>query len=240
MSVCRLCSTWTKWCRKSRKQGQNGKEELPPEVLSFFKTGGNFFVVFLRRNQKQKEMEEIKLYGGCSIEMAYNKLSNQGKECFARFNGHILTSDDTLDIMYLKVTGKTKEEFDKQEKEWIENYRRKEEEFKKKIPEMTEQYVKEAEGVILPDKLDYWKKIVPVRLSDIYHGIELDQTLNISRIMGDESIDIEERLKKSYEIFNEYGHSGCSAGLTMAMLEEFCPNGNEITKAIREFRYDEN
>ena len=182
-------------------------------------------------------MEEIKLYGGCSIETAYDMLHNQGKECFARFNGHILTSDDTLDIMYLKVTGKTKEEFDKQEKEWIENYRRKEEEFKKKIPEMTEQYIKEAEGVILPDKLDFWKEVVPVRLSDIYHGLELEQTLSISKIMGDENMDMEERLRKSYEIFNESGHSGISAGLTMSMLRTFCPYGDEIADAINEFRY---
>lgn len=64
-------------------------------------------------------MEEIELYAGCDIESAYNELHKQGKECFARFNTHILTSDDTLDIMYLKITGKTKDEYEKAQKEWV-------------------------------------------------------------------------------------------------------------------------
>ena len=142
--------------------------------------------------------------------------------------------------MYVKVTGKTKAEFDKEQKEWVEDYRRTRNEFKNKIPELTEQYIKEAEGVIVPDKLDYWKKIVPIRLSDLYYGMELDQTLTISRIMGDEETNFEDRMRKSYKIFNDAGHTGMSANLTMAMLRTFCPYGNEIADAIKEFIYDKN
>ena len=194
----------------------------------------------LQTIKNKKVMEEIELYAGCSIENAYNELHSRNEECFARFNGHILTSDDTLDIMYVKVTGKTKAQFDRKQKKRAEDYRCKENEFKKKIPELTEQYIKEAKGVIVSDKLDYWKKIVPIRLSDLYHGMELDQILTISRIMGDEETDFEDRMRKSYKIFNNAGHSFMSASLTMAMLRTFCPYGNEIADAIKEFRYDKN
>lgn len=184
-------------------------------------------------------MKEIKLYAGCDLENAFVELHVTGEECFTKFNGHILTSDDTIDIIYLKVTGKTKEEFYKNQKNVLKLYVNQQKDFESKIPELTEQYIKEAEGVIIPDKLDYWKEIVPVRLSDIYRGMELDQVLTISKIMNDEKINFEERLKKSYKIFNDCGHSGCSAKLTMAMLREFCPYGNEIADAINEFKYEE-
>lgn len=87
--------------------------------------------------------------------------------------------------------------------------------------------------------MDKWRELVPIRLSDIYHGLELDQTLTISRIMGDEETDFDDRMRKSYKIFNDAGHSGHSADLTMAMLRTFCPHGDEIADAIDEFRFDE-
>lgn len=81
-------------------------------------------------------------------------------------------------------------------------------------------------------------KCVPIRLSDLYHGYELNCTLDIAKIMGDEETDLESRMKKAYKVFNEEGHSGMSASLVMAMLREFSPYGNEISDAIKNFKYD--
>ena len=52
-----------------------------------------------------------------------------------------------------------------------------------------------------------------------------------------ETLDRESRLRKAYRIFNDAGHSGMSAALTMAMLRRFCPDGNELADACKEFRY---
>lgn len=45
-----------------------------------------------------------------------------------------------------------------------------------------------------------------------------------------------ERLEKAYDVFMAAGHSGMSAGLTMAMFRRFCPNGNDLADACRDFR----
>ena len=183
-------------------------------------------------------MEKIKLYAGCSIEMAYSELHKTGSPCCTEFNGVEITSEDSLDDLYIKITGLSKDEFDKKQQEAHDEYVRREEEHKAKIPELTEFYRKEARGIILEDKLEVWDKIVPIRLSDLYHGYELNCTLDIAKIMGDEETDLESRMKKAYKEFNGQGHSGMSASLVMAMLREFCPYGNEISNAIKDFKYD--
>ena len=183
-------------------------------------------------------MKKIELFAGCSIDAAYDELHKSSEPCYAVFNGKEITSEDTLYEMYLKIVGCSKAEFEKRQKQWHDDYVKREEEHKAKIPELTEVYRKKARGIILEDKLELWDKCVPIRLGDLYHGMELDATLEISKIMGDETIDFEARMKNAYDLFQKQGHSGMSAGLVMSMLREFCPNGNEIADAIKEFRYD--
>lgn len=183
-------------------------------------------------------MEKIELYAGCTIEKAYSELHKTGSPCRTEFNGVEITSEDTLDNLYLKITGLSKDDFDKKQQEAHDEYIRGEEEHKAKIPELTEFYRKQARGIILEDKLELWDKCVPIRLGDLYHGMELDATLEISKIMGDETVDFEERMKNAYDLFQKQGHSGMSAGLVMSMLRAFCPNGNEISDAIKDFKYD--
>ena len=187
-------------------------------------------------------MKKIDLSAGCSIDEAYSEIrkcsEQDNKPCFAVFNGREITSDDTLDEMYVSVTGMTKDEFDRKRNEFRNEYERREYEHKSKIPELTEHYRKEARGVILEEQIGYWDEVVPIRLGDIYHGMELDQVLTISRIMGDTETDFYTRLRKSYKIFNDVGHSGRSANITIAMLRKFCPYGDNIADAIEEFRYD--
>ena len=183
-------------------------------------------------------MKKIELYAGCSIEKAYSELHKTGSPCCTEFNGVEITSEDSLDDLYIKITGISKEEFEKRLQEANDEYVRHEEEHKEKIPELTKHYCEEARGVILEDKLELWDKCVPIRLGDLYHGMELDCTLSIANIMGNEALDLETRMRKAYKEFNGQGHSGMSASLVMAMLREFCPYGNEISDAIKDFKYD--
>ena len=96
----------------------------------------------------------------------------------------------------------------------------------------------EARGVILESELEYWDKIVPIRLGDLYHGMELEQTLDISKIMGDDSVDYDTRLRTAYKCFMDAGHSGMSAGLVASMLRRFCPHGEDIADAVMNFRFE--
>jgi len=186
---------------------------------------------------------EIELLAGSSIDDALANLKTEANNnnCItcANFNGKILYSTDDIDIAYMKVTGKTKDAHDKNLEEKAEEYERKEKEHEAKIPELTEKYREMARGLVLDEELDYWDKIVPIRLGDLYHGMELEQTLDICRIMRDETLSYDERLRKAYDLFMESGHSGMSAGLTAAMIRRFCPDGADVADAVLDFRFEE-
>lgn len=181
-------------------------------------------------------MKEIEFYTGETIQNAWKTLLKEsaecGETCFGTFNGQQLLSTDTLDEAYKKVTGLTKSEFDEQDRKEREEYKRREEEFIASIPSKTEEYKKAARGVIIEEQYEYWDKIVPIRLKDLYHGMELDATLEICRIMRDESISLEECIEKAKEAFDNQGHSGMSAGLVLSMIKAFCPHGKQVVEKI--------
>lgn len=187
-------------------------------------------------------MKEVELYGGCNVEKAWQMIKDEadasGEVCFAKFNDKEIRSTDTLDEAYQKVTGKTKAEFEEAQRKWHEDYEAKRKAHMAKVPELIEHYKQAALGVIPDDALEEWDSILEVRLTDIYRGMELDQVLDCARVMKDETLDREARLRKAYKIFQDAGHSGWSAGLTMSLLRRFCPDGYELADACNEFRYD--
>lgn len=187
-------------------------------------------------------MKKIEFYAGCSIDKAYETLLNEaktcGEGCFGTFNGKEIRSTETLDEVYTKLTGKTKAEFDQAQKEWKENYDRELAEHEEKIPENTEKYRQEARGLVLDSELEYWDKIVPIRLGDLYRGMELRNTLDICRIMRDESVKYPKRLKMAYKVFMDEGHSCMSANLTASMIKRFCPHGEDVADAVLNFRFE--
>lgn len=187
-------------------------------------------------------MKEIEILAGSSIEGAWEELrkcANENNEvCKCSFNGNELYSSDTLDEAYKKVTGKTKAEFDKAQQEWLDDYNRREEEFKATIPSKSEEYKNRARGLILSDKYELWDKIVPIRLGDLYNGMELEQTLQACEIMRDEKLSYEKRLRKAYKVFMDCGHSGMSAALTASMYKEFVPNGIDLADAVMNFKFE--
>lgn len=191
----------------------------------------------------EKERRKIELCAGTSIDGAICELKYRAKTllntiCYASFNGVELTSEDSVDDAYLKVTGKTKAENDKELDEFVEQYYRREEEHKSRIPELTEKYSKEAKGFINEDKLDEWNRILPIRLGDLYHGMEVEQTLDICRIMRDESLEYDARIRKAYDLFMNSGHSGMSANLTAQMIKVFCPHGEDVADAVLNLRFE--
>ena len=148
-------------------------------------------------------MKEIIFYPGETINTAWKKLlinsAECGDTCFGMFNDHKILSTDTLDEVYMKVMDKTKEQHSKEIQDKYEEYKRKEKEYKNSISNLVPKYCKKARGVILEDQYNYWDKIVPIRLGDLYHGMELDYTLNLCKIMRDENLSYSERKKRAYD-----------------------------------------
>lgn len=177
-------------------------------------------------------MKKIEFYAGQDIDDAYHDLQINAP-CCGEFNGEVLYSTDTLDEIYTKVIGRTKREYEAHMRKQQEEYERKEVLFKARIPQLTEEYRKRARGVIPENHLEYWDKIVPIRLNDLYHGMELDCWLELITVLNDNTKDESEKLKICRAMFSEQGHSGMSAGLVFAGLKRFHPLGEDLVSYIK-------
>ena len=175
---------------------------------------------------------ELEIYSG-SLESVVNKLlkhhKNGEKACF-NFNGHELYSDEvTMDSAYLKVLGQTKAKNDKYHEELNNRYEKEKREHEESIPELTKHWMKEAIDVLEEKKLKYWGEIVPIRLGDLYRGMELGCTLDIAKSLNN-GVDYFQEAK---EKLNNQSHSGMSYGLMMSMIKEFCRNGKEFVEYLK-------
>lgn len=179
---------------------------------------------------------EIDFYSGCSIDEAYNTLQLASKKrggikCWGTFNAVVFYSTDTLDECYLKATGLTREACLAKRKEQQDEYERAESAFKARIPELIDTYRAKARGVICEDKLELWDRIVPVRLNDLYHGMELDCCLTLVGLLNDSD---GVHFDKAKEEFCNQGHSGMSGSLVLNMVECFHAYGARFKHEVRE------
>lgn len=178
-------------------------------------------------SKKYKEMD----YLGNDIKSTVNallKYREEGKLICTEFNGVKLYSDTvTLDGAYKSITGKTKAEFDKAQEEWNENYDREKREHEEKIPELSKVWMERGREVLTEDKWELWDEIVPIRLSDLYRGMELGCCLEIVKILNNNgTLDV---AKKEIE---RQGHSGMSFGLVCSMVREFSNRGKEFIEYV--------
>ena len=178
-----------------------------------------------------KEYKKLDWFGH-TIDSAVNTLleyKSKGILACGEFNGAILYSDTvTLDGAYLEITGKTKAQFDKAQQEWRDGYAREEKEHKDSIPELSELWKLKGREVLPMDKWEYWDKIVPIRLGDLYRGMELKCCLDIVKLLNDGGT-----LDEAKTMIEDQGHSGMSFGLVRSMVREFCDRGHEFAQYVR-------
>lgn len=178
-----------------------------------------------------KNYREITFSLGSNIESAVNELlefKEQGKLVYGEFNGVNLYSDTvTVDSAYKSIIGKTKAEFDESQRKWREDYDRKEREHKEKIPELSKIWMAKGREILTEDKWDYWDEIVPIRLGDLYHGMELGSCLDIVKILNNGGT-----LDEAKELIENQGHSGMSYGLVKSMVREFSDRGEEFAEYV--------
>ena len=180
----------------------------------------------------EKNYREIEFSIGSNIERAVNELSmykDKEKLVCGSFNGTMLYSDTvTMDGAYQQITGKTKAEFDKEQEDWREDYKRREKEYQDSVPSLVDEWVIKGKEILTADKWDYWKEIIPIRLKDLYHGMELGCCLDIVKILNNGGT-----LDEAKAEINKQDHSGMSYGLVRVMVKEFCNRGNEFYEYTR-------
>lgn len=176
---------------------------------------------------------EIEFIAGNNIEDAMHQLSEVSQKynakAFGEFNGKVISSDMSIDEAYKLITNETKSENEARHKHYLEELDKEEKEHKEKIPKLTEEWREKARGVVRPEKLDMWDKIVPIRLGDLYRGMELGCTLKLVKMLDIDKCSLEDAKNE----FCSQGHSGISAGLMFSMMKEFCTMGEEFVSYVR-------
>ena len=171
-----------------------------------------------------KNYRKIEFGAGDSIERAMNDLARfkeRGELVYGEFNGQKLYSDiDDLDSAFKKITGRTKAEFDaEREKEHLE-YEEHKRKHKEAIPELTKEWIEKGNEILAEKYHETWAKCVPIRLSDLYEGMELKATLDIVK-----ELNAGCELQTAKEIIEKQGHSGMSFSLVCSMVKSFCDRG---------------
>ena len=178
-----------------------------------------------------KNYREIKFSYGSNIESAVNKLleyKSKGELVCGVFNRVTLYSDTvTVDDAYKAIIGKTKAEFDKEQQERRERSERQKQKHKERIPELAKMWSQKGREVLTEDKWEYWDEIVPVRLGDLYHGMELGNCLDIIEILNNNG-----SLEDAKKAIEEQGHSGMSYRLVKSMVREFSDRGKEFAEFV--------
>lgn len=177
-----------------------------------------------------EEYRKIEFEGGATLEECVNDLlflKNHDIKAFGIFNGHKLFSDTvTMDNAYKEITGYTKEEYDKRIEEKANEYKKIQEDHEKQISTETQYWIEEGHKILDKSKWDYWDKIVPIRLDDLYHGMELGCCLKIIKILQNGTLEEAKREIDSQD------HSGLSFSLVCSMVSEFSPRGQEFMEYV--------
>lgn len=157
------------------------------------------------------------------------KYKERGILVYGEFNGKKLYSDkDDLDSAYKKIIGKTKAEFDEAERIRHEEYKAEEKRHKDAIPELTKEWIAKGNNVLDEKYRERWAKCVPIRLDDLYQGMELKCCLDIVIELNNGCT-----LDEAKAIIESQGHSGMSFGLVCSMVKSFCNRGDEFAVHVR-------
>lgn len=175
-----------------------------------------------------KNYKEIE-FGFGDIESAVKKLKSHNELVCGSFNGTILYSDiDDLNSAYKKITGKTKSEFDEAARIEKEKYEKRQREHKEAIPKLTIEWIEKGNKILDEKYRELWAKCVPIRLGDLYQGMELGNCLEIV-----EQLNNGKELEEVKPLIENQGHSGMSFGLVCSMVKSFCDRGSEFSDYVR-------
>lgn len=162
-------------------------------------------------------------------ELLEARLREQNVYCI--FNGYILYSDTiSEDDAYLAIYDCTKEEKEEQDrikadlrKKYIAKNKRENKAHEAKIPQLTKEYIEKAKEILDPQYMASWIECVPIRLKDLYKGMELQATLDLVKLLNNDRPFDEVK-----EALRNQSHSGMSEYLVKLMLIEFCNRGNQF------------
>ena len=144
------------------------------------------------------------------------KCRQEGKSVWVEFNDHKLYScDATVNNIYMQVLGKTKEEYEKDEQEFLAGLRaekaQKREEMLKSIPE----WLNAGQKLVYPEKAKEWERMVGIRANDLYGGTDLGYAITAMEMLDGGA---------TYENVASYVRGLATSGNSMSMVESIILN----------------
>jgi len=177
----------------------------------------------------KKNYRTIEFSAGQNIESAVKELKEYEDLVCGSFNGKVLYSDiDDVDSAYKKITGETKTELNAKIKADNDRYEEEQRKHKEAIPKLTIEWIEKGNAVLDEKYRELWAKCVPIRLGDLYQGMELVNCLEIV-----EQLNKGESLKNVKPLIENQGHSGMSFGLVCSMVRSFCDRGEAFVDYVR-------
>ena len=144
----------------------------------------------------------------------------RGEKVYFYWNGVKLHSEGmTEEKVYLDAYKTPKEEFDKMRAAIEKN----EKESKAKALLNAEEWIKEGEELIYPERKKDWEDCVYKRIDDIYNGKDIEAALEIMKRL-DEGYGMDE-IK---EVLKDQKHSGSSGGKVRNIVLHFSKRGPEF------------
>ena len=177
----------------------------------------------------ETKYKQIEFGAGDRIESAVKMLKECDFLACGTFNGVVLYSDiDDLESAYKKITGVSKTDFDAKVKEDSDKYEEQKRKHEEAIPELTKKWIEKGKNILDEKYCEHWNSIVPIRLSDLYQGMELGNCLDIVKELNSGC-----ELDTAKKIIENQGHSGMSFGLVCSMVKAFCDRGAEFVAHAR-------
>lgn len=110
-------------------------------------------------------------------------------------------------------------------KEFRERYEREQKEHEAQIPALTKKWIEEGHKILDEKYWSLWEEIVPIRLGDLYRGMELKCCLDIVKQLNEGC-----SLSKAKQMIESQNHSGMSFSLVRAMVKAFCDRGKAFAE----------
>ena len=92
---------------------------------------------------------------------------------------------------------------------------------------LIKEWIEKGDAILEPQFRELWAKAVPVRLNDLYFGMELEATLEIVK-----ELNAGCSFDEAKTILSKQGHSGLSHQLVLAMITVFCERGREFASFV--------
>lgn len=100
--------------------------------------------------------------------------------------------------------------------------------YKEAIPGLTKEWIEKGNTILDEKYRGLWAKCVPIRLGDLYQGMELGSCLEIV-----EQLNNGKTVEEVKPLIENQGHSGMSFELVCSMVKSFCDRGEEFVNYVR-------